>query len=83
MQRTFAQWHLCIKLHSGDQAAVQQALNWAQEHRGTVPLCFYLTDQKRMLMLKKKMTVAVSEASVRQLQMHFTSSQIGMIEKNR
>lgn len=83
MQRTFAQWHLCIKLHSGDQAAVQQALNWAQEHRGTVPLCFYLTDQKRMLMLKKKMTVAVSEASVRQLQTHFTSSQIGMIEKNR
>lgn len=83
MQRTFAQWHLCIKLHSGDQAAVQQALNWAQEHRGTVPLCFYLTDQKRMLMLKKKMTVAVSEASVRQLQMHFASSQIGMIEKNR
>ena len=82
MQRTFAQWYFCIKLHSGDQTAVQQALNWAQEHRGAVPLCFYLTDQKRMLMLKKEMTVAVSEASVRQLQTHFTSSQIGMIEKN-
>lgn len=59
--RTLSQGKLCIKADSQRTEEMQQILHLLQRYPGRVPVCFYLTDQKKMLSLRGGQRIKISK----------------------
>lgn len=59
--RTLSQGKLCIKADSQRTEEMRQILHLLQRYPGRVPVCFYLTDQKKMLSLRGGQRIKISK----------------------
>ena len=59
---------------------MQQAIQIAARYSGETALCFYLTDQKKMIQPKQKQSIAISAESEQAFSAIFTSSELGILQ---
>lgn len=80
LQKQVEQGRFCIKLDSTDTMRMQQALQTAASYAGSTNICFYFTDQKRMVQPKQKVKMAVTEKSEQAFLQFFSSSELGILK---
>ncbi len=79
-ERTCARMRLCIKVSSvnmGDMAALGEI---CREFSGETELCFFLTDMKKFVSPKNKISVRICRDSYRQISALYKSENIGLIK---
>ena len=77
--RTLPQGRLCVKIDSRQTAELQQLLAVIGQHAGNVPVCFYLTDRKKMLSPRGGQAVAVNSESYAALCAVVSPEQVGFL----
>ncbi|MGN0630464.1 MAG: DNA polymerase III subunit alpha [Ruminococcus sp.] len=77
--RKLGRGRLCCKVNSSDTEKIRSALSVAQTHRGEVPLCFYLTDQRKTLVPKTGDRVYLSDELFKGLCDIFGENNIGLV----
>lgn len=80
LQKQVEQGRFCVKLDSTDTMRMQQALQAADRYAGNTDICFYFTDQKRMVQPKQKRKIAVTEKSEQAFLKIFSSSELGILK---
>lgn len=80
LQKQLSHAKFCIKLSSADTDRMQQAIQIAAKYSGETALCFYLTDQKKMIQPKQKQSIAISAESEQAFSAIFTSSELGILQ---
>ncbi|MBQ8514420.1 MAG: DNA polymerase III subunit alpha [Ruminococcus sp.] len=70
---------LCCKLCTADTAKRQQVMSVILENPGDTPVCFYLTDVKKLVAPKIPLKAALSEELMGQLRPILGEGQIGLI----
>ena len=80
LQKQLSRAKFCIKLSSTDTDRMQQAIQIAAKYSGETALCFYLTDQKKMIQPKQKQSIAISAESEQAFSAIFTSSELGILQ---
>ncbi len=79
MLRICSQGRLCVKIDSSQRQQLQNILEIAALWRGETSLCFYLTDQKRMISPRNGQKVSVTRELCDQLWRIVPAEQLGMI----
>jgi DNA polymerase-3 subunit alpha len=79
ISRVAGNMKLCIKVDSVNEIISSELKRVCDEYRGNTEICFYLTDQKKMLLPKNKLYIEVSEASYKALCSCFEPSRIGIV----
>lgn len=77
--RKLSRGRLCCKVNSSDTEKIRKALSAAKNHRGEIPLCFYLTDRRKTLVPKTGERVYLSDELFRCLCDIFGESNIGLV----
>ena len=78
--RLTANMKLCIKTVSSGAAVSSELMKICQENKGTTPVCFYLTDLKKTVLPKNKLSLDINSDSYNELLKLFDASQIGLIQ---
>ena len=78
-RRTMSQGRLCIKTDSRQTEKLHALAVLVQQYPGDVPVCFYLTDRKKMLSLRGGQAMAVQPESYAALCRLVPPEQIGFL----
>ena len=79
-ERIVSNLKLCIKTTS-DKAVIQQGLvQLCSEYRGTTAICFYLTDARKTVLPKNRLSLKVDADSAEKLKKLYNSQEIGLIQ---
>lgn len=78
MENNFSCGYLCIKLDSAQSALMQKIVGVIKMYRGDVPVRLYLTDQRKMLLLREN-RVRLTETVYDALRKIVPKAQIGFI----
>ena len=78
-RRTMSQGRLCIKTDSRQTEKLHALAALVQQYPGDVPVCFYLTDRKKMLSLRGGQAMAVQPESYAALCGLVPPEQIGFL----
>ena len=70
---------LCIKTASEKASVSPELVRICAKYPGNTPVCFYLTDRKKLVMPKNKLTLGISAQSSGELSELFGASQVGLI----
>lgn len=79
LRRKLKRSKLCCKFASADREKMRIAADIAVKYRGEVPLCFYLTDIKKMIMPKLRIETDPSKELAEELFNAFGEENIGLI----
>lgn len=79
LMHALPQGRFCIKMDSRQPEQMQRALELISAFPGETSVCFYLTDQKRMLSLRSGQKIAVTEASYAAFCQGLSADQVGML----
>lgn len=79
-ERLVSNMKLCIKTTS-DKAAISPGLSaLCGKYKGDTAVCFYLTDLKKTVMPRQRLSISVSEESFDELKKLFDAGNIGLIQ---
>ncbi len=79
-ERHVSNMKLCIKADSADTAITPELIELCQKYRGDTAVCCYLSDIKKTVMPRSKLSLKVSKVSYEALKSIFGSSRIGLIQ---
>lgn len=82
-RRTMSQGRLCIKTDSRQTEKLHALAALVQQYPGGVPVCFYLTDRKKMLSLRGGQAMAVQPESMLHSAGWFRRNRSGSCRQNR
>lgn len=71
---------LCIKINSSELSANNGLMDICREFSGSTPVVFYLTDMKKMVSPKQKISLDVSSGSYSRLKEIYSESSVGLIQ---
>lgn len=71
---------LCIKTTSADAAVSPQLQKICESYSGDTSVCFYLTDLRKIVTPKKKISILVNQESSEVLKSIFSQDKIGLIQ---
>ncbi len=74
-----ANMKLCIKTLSSEAAVSSELMKICQDNNGPTPVCFYLTDLKKTVLPKIKLSVEINPKSCKELFRLFDPLKIGLI----
>lgn len=77
--RFTANMKLCIKAISSEASVSGELMKICQKNNGPTPVCFYLTDLKKTVLPKNKLSLEINSESCSELFRLFDASQIGLI----
>lgn len=78
-ERLISNMKLCIKISSEKAADTSEIMNLCSRFQGSVPVCFYFTDLKKILMPKKRLNIDISHKSFNALSDIFGTASVGLI----
>ncbi|WP_295089255.1 DNA polymerase III subunit alpha [Ruminococcus sp.] len=78
-ERLISNMKLCIKTLSTETVLRPELVNICSRYKGDTSVCCYLTDIKKTVVPRSKLSLKLSKTSYEELKQHFTSSQIGLI----
>lgn len=70
---------LCIKTKSDYAAVSSELTEICRKYKGTTPICFYLTDLKKMVLPKNKLFLDINPHSSDEITRLFGDSRVGLI----
>lgn len=78
--RMTAAMKLCIKAASAEASSNPELVRICGKYPGNTNICYYLTDIRKTVMPRERLTLEVSEASYAELSGLFGASRIGLIQ---
>ena len=79
-ERMVSNMKLCIKTTSDKAVIPQELVQLCRDHGGTSGVCFYLTDVRKTVSPKNRLSLAVDEQSAERLKQIYRLSEIGLIQ---
>lgn len=79
LKRKLDRSRLCCKLKSTDKEKMNMAVNIAIKHKGTIPICFYITDLKKTIAPKMKIETELSNEVFNELSEFLGDGNIGIV----
>lgn len=81
-QRVTGNMQLCIKTDSKRAKIPQELISICADHPGNTGVCFYLTDMRKFVTPKSRLTLGISEDAYKRLLTLYTADQLGLIKKD-
>ncbi len=78
--RMTANMKLCIKTTSAHASVSGGLMQICSKYRGNTPVCYYLTDLKKMIIPKNKISLEISKSSYNELIKLYKADRIGLIQ---
>ena len=79
-ERSLSNMKLCIKTASSEATFTNEFTELCSRNSGSTVVCLYLTDMKKTVIPRSKLSVKVTKEFWGELKKHYDPSQIGLIQ---
>ncbi|MCC8110901.1 MAG: DNA polymerase III subunit alpha [Ruminococcus sp.] len=83
LKRTFSHCRLCMKINSRENIPIDAVGAVVKQYPGNTPICFYLTDQNKMLLPRSEWKIMITKESYDQLNGILSEDKIGMLYQTK
>lgn len=80
LERLISTMKLCIKTTSSEASFTKGFIDLCTQNSGTTAICLYLSDMKKTVIPRTKLSVKVTKEFCEELKKHYAPSQIGLIQ---